>query len=85
MAEAEQRYDFPARPLATEKVDPDARAPIVRRYLSLAPRPRAFTPVDREAPLEAFQTVTAGIPVFRVRSDREAHRTSAITAEEITR
>jgi hypothetical protein len=55
-----------------EEVDPDARAPIVRRYLSLAPGPRAFIPVDRDAPVEAFQKVATQIPVFRVRTDREA-------------
>ena len=53
-----------------EEVDPDARAPIVRRYLSLAPGPRAFIPVDRHAPLEAFQKVAPQIPVFRVRGQR---------------
>jgi deazaflavin-dependent oxidoreductase (nitroreductase family) len=52
-----------------EEVDPDARAPIVRRYLSLAPGPRAFIPVDRDAPPEAFQKVAPQVPVFRVRSD----------------
>jgi hypothetical protein len=52
-----------------EQVDPDARAPIVRRYLSLAPGPRAFIAVDRDAPLEAFQKVAPQVPVFRVRSD----------------
>jgi hypothetical protein len=50
-----------------EEVDPEARAPIVRRYLSLAPGPRAFIPVDRDAPLEAFQKVAPQVPVFRVR------------------
>jgi len=49
-----------------EEVDPGARAPIVRRYLSLAPGPRAFIPVDRDAPLEEFQKVAPHIPVFRV-------------------
>jgi deazaflavin-dependent oxidoreductase (nitroreductase family) len=34
------------------EVDPDARAPILRRYLSLAPGPRAFIPVDPHAPVE---------------------------------
>ena len=56
-----------------EEVDPDARAPIVRRYLSLAPGPRAFIPVDRDAPLEDFQKVAPQVPVFRVR--REPNRT----------
>jgi hypothetical protein len=54
-----------------EEVDPDARAPIVRRYLSLAPGPRAFIPVDRDAPLDAFQKVAPQVPVVRVRSDRK--------------
>jgi hypothetical protein len=62
------------QPVCLEEVDPDARAPIVRRYLSLAPGPRAFIPVDRDAALEEFQKVAPQIPVFRVRSDREAHR-----------
>ncbi len=65
-----------------EEVDPDARAPIVRRYLSLAPGPRAFIPVDRDAPLEEFQKIAPQVPVFRVRGDREAHRATEITEEE---
>jgi deazaflavin-dependent oxidoreductase (nitroreductase family) len=51
-----------------EEVDPDARAPIVRRYLSLARGPRAFIPVDRDAPVEEFQKVAPRIPVFRISS-----------------
>jgi hypothetical protein len=39
------------------EADVGARAPILRRYLSLAPGPRAFIPVDRDAPLEEFQMV----------------------------
>lgn len=53
------------------EVDPDARAPIVRRYLSLAPGPRAFIPVDRDAPLHEFQQVAPQIPVFRVRPSED--------------
>jgi hypothetical protein len=56
-------------PVRLEEVAPEARAPIVRRYLSLAPGPRAFIPVDRDAPLEAFQKVAPQVPVFRVRGD----------------
>jgi F420H(2)-dependent quinone reductase len=52
-----------------EEVDPGARAPIVRRYLSLARGPRAFIPVDPNAPLEAFQKVAPQVPVVRVRPD----------------
>ena len=65
-----------------EEVDPGARAPIVRRFLSLAPGPRAFIPVDRDGPLEEFQKVAPQVPVFRVRGDREAHRATEITREE---
>ena len=49
-----------------EEVDPGARAPILRRYLSLAPGPRAFIPVDRDAALEEFQKVAPSIPIFRI-------------------
>jgi hypothetical protein len=69
-----------------EEVAPDARAPIVRRYLSLAPGPRAFIPVDRDAPLEEFQMVAPQIPVFRVRRDPEADARpgpSQLTAREL--
>jgi len=52
-----------------EDVDPANRAPIVRRYLALAPGPRAFIPVDRDAPIEAFESVVEHIPVFRVVRD----------------
>ncbi len=57
-----------------EEVDPDARAPIMRLYLSLAPGPRAFIPVDRDAPLDEFGKIAPRIPVFRVRSDQLARR-----------
>jgi hypothetical protein len=49
-----------------EEIEPDQRAPIVRRYLALAPGPRAFIPVDRSSPVEAFESVAAEIPVFHV-------------------
>jgi hypothetical protein len=49
-------------------VDPAARAPILRRYLALAPGARAHIPVDPEAPLREFEQVADGYPVFRVRS-----------------
>lgn len=57
-----------------EEVDPDARAPIVRRYLSLAVGPRAFIPVDCKASLEAFQKVAPQVPVLHVRSERPPDR-----------
>jgi hypothetical protein len=70
------------KPFAWRRSTPDARAPNVRRYLSLAPGPRAFIPIDRDAPLEEFQKVAPRVPVFRVRSDCEARSASARTEEE---
>jgi hypothetical protein len=49
-----------------EEVDPEARAPILRRYYALAPGPRAFVSVDRDASLEEFERIARRIPVFRV-------------------
>ncbi|MFZ2175797.1 MAG: nitroreductase family deazaflavin-dependent oxidoreductase [Rhodococcus sp. (in: high G+C Gram-positive bacteria)] len=49
-----------------DEVDPDARAPILRRYLALAPGARPHLPVDRDAPLEEFEQIAAQYPVFRI-------------------
>ncbi len=49
-----------------ELVEPDARAPILRRYLELAPGARAHIPVDRQAPLTEFERIAADYPVFRI-------------------
>ena len=57
-----------------EEVDPAMRAPILRRYLALAPGGRAHVPVDRSAPLEEFERIAAQIPVFRVTADPSAPR-----------
>lgn len=48
------------------EVEPRHRAPVIRRYLALAPGPRAFIPVDRNAPLAEFDAVAEHVPVFRV-------------------
>jgi deazaflavin-dependent oxidoreductase (nitroreductase family) len=49
-----------------EEVDPGLRAPILRRYLALAPGARAHVPVDRHAPVQAFEPIAAQFPVFRI-------------------
>jgi hypothetical protein len=49
-----------------QEVDPGERAPILRRYLQLAPGGRAHIPVDPDAPREAFERIAASYPVFRV-------------------
>jgi deazaflavin-dependent oxidoreductase (nitroreductase family) len=48
-----------------EAVDPSDRAPILRRYLELAPGGRPHIPVDHRAPLAEFERVAADYPVFR--------------------
>jgi len=51
-----------------EEVQPAARAPILRRYLRVAPGARPHIPVDRRAPLAEFARIAADYPVFRVRA-----------------
>ncbi len=53
-----------------EEVDAASRAPILRRYLQVAPGARPHIPVDRHAPLEEFQKIAARYPVFRIRSEQ---------------
>ncbi|MFC0006566.1 nitroreductase/quinone reductase family protein [Micromonospora siamensis] len=45
------------------------RAPILRRYLALAPGARAHLPVDRHAPVTEFAAIAARFPVFRITPD----------------
>ena len=49
-----------------EPVAPDARAPILQRYLDLAPGARAHFPVDRQAPVSEFERIVSDYPVFRI-------------------
>jgi hypothetical protein len=50
-------------------VDVDARAPILRRYLAVAPGARPHIAVDQRAPLADFERVAARYPVFHVAPD----------------
>jgi hypothetical protein len=49
-----------------EEIEPGARAPILRRYLQVAPGARPHMPVDRTAPLTEFARIAADYPVFRI-------------------
>ena len=42
------------------------RAPILKRYLAVAPGARPHLPVDRHAPLEEFERIADQYPVFRI-------------------
>jgi hypothetical protein len=49
-----------------EDVEPGERAPVLRRYLQVAPGARANFPVDRHAALEQFEAIAERYPVFRI-------------------
>jgi hypothetical protein len=49
-----------------QEVEPPARAPILQRYLQVAPGARPHMPVDRHAPLAEFEAIAARHPVFLV-------------------
>jgi hypothetical protein len=49
-----------------EEVEAGACAPILRRYLAVAPGARPHIPVDRHAPLKEFERIAAQFPAFRI-------------------
>lgn len=49
-----------------EEVPVERRAPVLKAYLQRAPGARPHFPVDKDAPLEAYEEIAAQIPVFRV-------------------
>jgi deazaflavin-dependent oxidoreductase (nitroreductase family) len=55
-----------ARPVRLVDVPVAERAPILRRYLDVAPGARAHFPVHRRQPLAQFERIAADYPVFRI-------------------
>ena len=53
-------------PAQLVEVAADRRAPILQAYLQRAPGARPHIPVDKDAPLAAFETIVADFPVFEV-------------------
>lgn len=49
-----------------EEVAVEQRAPILKAYLQRAPGGRPHIPVDKDAPVAAFEAVQAAYPVFRI-------------------
>jgi deazaflavin-dependent oxidoreductase (nitroreductase family) len=49
-----------------EEVDASMRAPILRRYLEVAPGARTHLPIDQRAPMEQFEQIAEQYPVFRI-------------------
>jgi hypothetical protein len=70
VASSRRAWDF--RRLA--EVEVRDRAPILRRYLQVAPGARPHIPVDREAPLADFEKISADYPVFRIHADSARYR-----------
>jgi deazaflavin-dependent oxidoreductase (nitroreductase family) len=55
-----------ARPCHLVEIPTGERAPILKRYLRKVPGARPHVPLDRDAPLAAFEAIAARYPVFRV-------------------
>jgi hypothetical protein len=55
------------RAVLLDEVPADARGPILKAYLAQAPGARAHIPVDRSAPVAAFEPIAVDFPVFRIR------------------
>ncbi|WP_273651696.1 nitroreductase/quinone reductase family protein [Cellulomonas fimi] len=53
-------------PVRLVEVPVEERAPVLRRYLAIAPGARPHVAVDRHAPLARFAEVAADYPVLRV-------------------
>lgn len=49
-----------------KEVAAEGRAPILRRYLAVAPGARPHFPIDRHAPLDEFEGIADRYPVFRI-------------------
>lgn len=54
------------RSVVLTEVPVEQRAPILRRYLAIAPGARPHIPVDRRAPLSRFAAIAHRYPVFRI-------------------
>jgi hypothetical protein len=55
-----------ARPVRLVEIPVEKRAPVIRRYVEKVPGGRPHIPVDRNQPVEAFETIAWQYPVFQV-------------------
>lgn len=49
-----------------EEVDVQQRAIIIQAYLQIAPGARPHIPVDKDAPITAFEEIAPKVPVFKL-------------------
>ena len=57
-----------------DEVPTPDRAPILRRYLEVAPGARPHFPVDLRSPLTEYERIASLYPVFRIVDDRSQTR-----------
>ena len=55
------------------EVDAHLRAPILQRYVAIAPGARPHIPVDRRAPRDDFERIAVQFPVVRLTTDPPIH------------
>lgn len=51
-----------------EEVDASQRAPVLKKFLRLAPGARPHIPVSKDAPIAEFEKIAVKYPVFRVKT-----------------
>lgn len=51
-----------------EEVDASQRAPVLKKFLRLAPGARPHIPVSKDAPITEFEKIAVKYPVFRVKT-----------------
>ena len=62
-----------------EEVEPAERAPVLSRYLQVAPSARPHFAVDSNAPLGEFERIAGRHPVFRIRPASERPSGTRVT------
>ncbi|QPC83875.1 nitroreductase family deazaflavin-dependent oxidoreductase [Phototrophicus methaneseepsis] len=49
-----------------QEIPNEQRAPLIKAYLQVAPGARPHIPVDKDAPISAFEAIAADFPAFRI-------------------
>lgn len=49
-----------------EEVDSRQRAPILKKYLQIAPGARPHIPISKDAPVSEFEKIVQNYPIFRI-------------------
>jgi len=57
-------------PVTLTEIQPEERAPILKAWCQVATSGRNHLPISRDAPVSAFEAISADYPVFRIDSAR---------------